>query len=90
LFDRDRAGDRLKAELGNHIEAPALEEIATGLSVGEARAVEPCIFGNRGLLREQARATRELEPGRTAGARYPDWLAGTPSKTQRRERMPKF
>ncbi|WP_433965452.1 permease prefix domain 1-containing protein [Tunturiibacter gelidiferens] len=57
LLDRGRAGDRSTAELDHHIEAQTAENIAAGMSVGEARAAALRTFGNRGLVREQARAT---------------------------------
>lgn len=57
LFRRGRADDRLIAELENHIEAQTAENIAAGVGPREARAAALRAFGNRGLIREQARAT---------------------------------
>jgi mevalonate pyrophosphate decarboxylase len=57
LLDRGRAGDRLTAELDHHIEAQTAENTAAGMSASEARAAALRTFGNRGLLREQTRAT---------------------------------
>ena len=57
LWHRGRADDRLKAELDHHIEAQTAENIAAGMSAGEARAAALHAFGNLGLMREQARAT---------------------------------
>jgi len=57
LWHRSRADDRLTAELDHHIEAQTAENIAAGMSAGEAGAAALRAFGNPGLVREQARAT---------------------------------
>jgi hypothetical protein len=57
FWHRSRADDRLTADLDHHIEAQTAENIAAGMSAGEAWAAALRAFGNPGLVREQAQAT---------------------------------
>lgn len=57
LFQRQRAGERLNAELQFHLDQQIAENLAAGMSPGEARAAALRAFGNPALLREQARET---------------------------------
>jgi hypothetical protein len=85
LLDRGRADDRLTSELDHHIEAQTAENIAAGMSAGEARAAALRAFGNRGLVREQSRATwswnwierlgRDIRIGLRTLARAPGFTA---------------
>jgi predicted permease len=57
LFGRRAAAARLDDELRFHIERQIAENVAAGMSPGEARSAALRVFGNPALLREQARAT---------------------------------
>jgi putative ABC transport system permease protein len=57
LFNRGKAAANLDDELRFHIEQQIAENIAAGMSADEARFATMRSFGNRALLREQARAT---------------------------------
>ena len=56
-FRRKRAATRLDDELGFHLERQIAENIAAGMTTGEARCAALRSFGNPALLREQSRAT---------------------------------
>ena len=57
LFGRNEAGRQLQDELNFHLDRQIRENIAAGMSRKEARREALRLFGNPGLLREQARAT---------------------------------
>ena len=57
LFGRDKAARQLQDELRFHLDQQIRENIAAGMSREEARRAALRLFGNPGLLREQARAT---------------------------------
>jgi len=57
LLRRGKAAERLDDELEFHLEQQIAENVAAGMSAGEARYAALRSFGNPGLVREQARAT---------------------------------
>lgn len=57
LVGRRRAGTRLEEELRFHLERQIAENLAAGMSPGEARRAALRTFGNPALLRDQARST---------------------------------
>lgn len=57
LFARGRATAELERELRDHLDRQVAENIASGMSLDEARASALRAFGNLALLRDQARAT---------------------------------
>ena len=57
LFRRGQAGAQLDAELGFHLDRQIEENMAAGMSAGEARSAALRSFGNPALLRDQTRAT---------------------------------
>jgi putative ABC transport system permease protein len=57
LFNRGNATTHLDDELRFHVERQIAENIAAGMSADEARFAAMRSFGNRALLREQARET---------------------------------
>jgi len=57
LFSRGRAARQLDRELEFHLDRQVAENLAAGMSPGEARAAALRAFGNPALLRDQARAT---------------------------------
>jgi predicted permease len=57
IFDRSKAGVELDDELRFHLDRQIVENIARGMTAGEARSAALRTFGNPALLRDQARAT---------------------------------
>ena len=57
LFRRDRAGEQLHDELDFHLDQQITENVAAGMSPGEARSAALRSFGNPATLRDQARDT---------------------------------
>ena len=57
FFQRDKAAAHLDRELRFHIEQQITENLAAGMNKDEARLTALRLFGNPGLVREQARAT---------------------------------
>jgi len=57
LFFRNRAADRLDDELRFHLDQQIAENLAAGMSAGEARHAALRAFGNPAALRDQARET---------------------------------
>ena len=57
LFQRGRASAQLDDELRFHLERQISENIAAGMTPGEARSAALRTFGNPALLRDRARAT---------------------------------
>ena len=57
LFGRRKAGARLDEELRFHLERQIAENIAAGMSPGDARHAALRTFGNPALLRDEARST---------------------------------
>lgn len=87
LFRRSHATKRLDEELSFHVDHQIAENIAAGMTPGEARYSALRQFGNPALLREQSRATwswnwlesllRDLRFGFRALRRTPGFLAVT-------------
>lgn len=85
LFRRSREGALLDEELEFHLERQIAENVAAGMSAGEARRAALRTFGNPALLREQTRATwdwntleslwHDLRYGMRSLARTPGFLA---------------
>ena len=57
LFHRKLSGEQLQEELRFHLDRQIAENLAAGMSASEARISALRLFGNPGLVREQARAT---------------------------------
>src|ERR1700722_8428213 len=57
LFGRRHAANRLDDELSFHLDRQIAENIAAGMTPGEARCSALRTFGNPALLREQSRAS---------------------------------
>ena len=60
LFKRNRAAARLDHELNDHLRRQIDENLASGMSLDEARSAAFRTFGNPALLRDQAHATWNL------------------------------
>jgi len=83
LLWRGKEGERLEDELRFHLDRQVAENVAAGMSEGEARYAAIRVFGNPTLLREQTRAAwswgwlesvlRDLRYGTRGLARAPEF-----------------